>query len=414
MSLHLNIVRPGNAESPSAPLLSLRQLPARWHHAPRRWGHPLHALSSYMAMFPPAIPHFFVNWLTKPGEVVYDPFSGRGTTALEACLSGRIGLGSDANPLAHVLTGAKVDVPDIESLRARVRDLRSCRSDGDTEAVPEHVRMLFSRLTLSRLVWLREELDITDRIDRFLMATLLGILHGGANRDGTTRGLSISMPNTFSMAPGYVRRYIREHNLRPPAVDPLDAIETRIARLWHPVSAYRPGRAWLQNATANHAWPKDVDRAALVFTSPPYLQVILYGKFNWIRLWMLGAEPKSVDEALFTSSSLSRYVEFMSEVLINLRRNLREDGYVCMVIGDVRRGDRVLKLAEEVAQHCVPKTDLIRLGTVVDRLPVKHKVSRIWKAQRGRATKTDRILILGGPQSRELPPAIKVHWEKPS
>jgi site-specific DNA-methyltransferase (adenine-specific) len=367
-----------------------------------------------MAMFPPAIPHFFVNWLTKPGDVVYDPFSGRGTTALEACLSGRIGLGSDANPLAHILTGAKVDAPEIAPLLARVRDLRACRGEGDTDIVPDHVRMLFSRPTLSRLVWLREVLNLADRSDRFLMATLLGILHGGANRDGTTRGLSISMPNTFSMAPGYVRRYIRDHNLRPPAVDPLDALEARIARLPHPGAGYRSGLAWLQNATARHEWPKGVDRAALVFTSPPYLQVILYGKFNWIRLWMLGAEPKAVDEVLFTSSSLDRYVEFMSDVLINLRRNVRDDGYVCMVIGDVQRGERVLKLAEYVARHCIPKTDLVKLGTVVDRLPVQHKVSRIWKSQRGRATKTDRILILAGPRARDLPPAIKVQWERPT
>ena len=365
-------------------------------------------------MFPPTIPYFFVNWLTKPGDVVYDPFSGRGTTAFEACLNGRIGLGSDANPLAYVLTGAKVQVPDRESLLARVQQLRAHRCTGDVDGVPEHVRMLFSRPTLSRLVWLRTVLNLADRTDRFLMATLLGILHGGANRDGTTRGLSVSMPNTFSMAPGYVRRYIRDHNLQPPAVDPLDALEARIARLGRPSVGYQPGRAWLQDATALDDWPRGVDGASLVFTSPPYLQVILYGKFNWIRLWMLGAEPKAVDQALFTSSSLDRYLDFMSKVLINLRRNLRDDGYVCLVIGDVRRGDRYLRLAEKVARHCVPRTDLTKLGTVVDRLPVQHKVSRIWKTQRGRATKTDRILILAGPRARDLPPTIKVQWEKPS
>lgn len=75
-----------------------------WHSAPRRWGHELHSLCSYMAMFPPSIPHFFIRWLTEPGDVVYDPFSGRGTTVLEACLLGRRGLGSDANQIgrAHV------------------------------------------------------------------------------------------------------------------------------------------------------------------------------------------------------------------------------------------------------------------------------------------------------------------------
>src|SRR5207244_4543779 len=94
-----------------------------WHVAPRRWGHPLHSLCSYLAMFPPTIPHVFVEWLTKPGDTVYDPFSGRGTTALEACLMGRVGMGSDANPLAWLLTAAKVDPPSRTALAARLREL---------------------------------------------------------------------------------------------------------------------------------------------------------------------------------------------------------------------------------------------------------------------------------------------------
>jgi DNA modification methylase len=36
----------------------------------------------------------------------------------------------------------------------------------------------------------------------------------------------------------------------------------------------------------------------MVFTSPPYLQVIKYAKYNWVRLWFLGEEPSLVDEQL--------------------------------------------------------------------------------------------------------------------
>src|SRR5690348_16797637 len=86
-------------------------LPSVWRSAPRRWGHSLHSLCSYMAMFPPTLPHTFIRWLTDVGDVVYDPFSGRGTTVLEACLQQRIGLGSDANPLAWILSSAKANPP---------------------------------------------------------------------------------------------------------------------------------------------------------------------------------------------------------------------------------------------------------------------------------------------------------------
>ena len=69
-----------------------------------RWAAPQHYTCSYMAMFPPQLPHYFISKFTKPGDVVLDPFSGRGTTAVQAMSQNRIGIGNDLNVLAYVLT----------------------------------------------------------------------------------------------------------------------------------------------------------------------------------------------------------------------------------------------------------------------------------------------------------------------
>lgn len=364
-----------------------------------------------MAMFPPSIPHTFVRWLTEPGDVVYDPFAGRGTTPLEACLLGRIGLGSDASPLAWVLSAAKVDPPSTDSLYARLDELREEVSNAPrTSPAPEHIRMLFNPGTLRQLKGLRLGLYLDRRTDRFLMAALLGILHANADGDGKPRGLSVSMPNTFSMAPRYVKNYIREHGLVAPAVDVFDALERRIDVLGEVPEEFTRGRAWRRDASHAPTAALRKEKAKLVFTSPPYLQAILYGKFNWIRLWMLGHEPKAVDSMLFTSTSLEKYVTFMSKVAHQVRAAMRDDGYACFVIGDVREGEKDLNLAREVARRCFEETDLEMLGTVVDRLPVQHKVSRIWKENRGRATKTDRILVLAGPKAKRLPKLPQIDW----
>src|ERR1043166_9115219 len=98
-------------------------LPELWRAAPRRWGHRWHSMCSYMAMFPPSMPHVFSKWLTNPGDLVYDPFCGRGTTVLEACVQGRIGVGSDANPLACALTSAKANPPTAAALTKRIAQL---------------------------------------------------------------------------------------------------------------------------------------------------------------------------------------------------------------------------------------------------------------------------------------------------
>ena len=44
-------------------------------------------------------PRFFIEKLSAPGDKVYDPFMGRGTTLLEAALLDRIPVGNDINPL---------------------------------------------------------------------------------------------------------------------------------------------------------------------------------------------------------------------------------------------------------------------------------------------------------------------------
>ena len=68
----------------------------------QRQAHGLHEIS-YRACFKPQLPAFFIDRLTRPGDVVYDPFMGRGTTPLEAALRGRVPIGNDINPLSSLL-----------------------------------------------------------------------------------------------------------------------------------------------------------------------------------------------------------------------------------------------------------------------------------------------------------------------
>ncbi len=57
--------------------LHLDELALEWRGAPRRWGHPLHSLCSYFAMFPPHVPRVFIEWLTAPGIPASDHDLGR-------------------------------------------------------------------------------------------------------------------------------------------------------------------------------------------------------------------------------------------------------------------------------------------------------------------------------------------------
>jgi DNA methylase len=394
---------------------SCRHLPDRWHRAPRRWGHPLHSICSYFAMFPPQIAHVFITWLTHPGDTVYDPFSGRGTVPLEAVLSGRVGLGSDANPLAYSLTQAKVAIPNYLEIDQRLTKLERSYRGGKVrlDTVPDDIAMLYAPGTLRQLVHLQSQLHRDRAIDAFLIAMTLGMLHANHSRNGATRGFSISMPNTFAMSPRYVERYIKEHGLQKPELDVFSMLRERALRLSLPARPVATGRAWLQDATADLPDWLDANKPKLIFTSPPYLQVIKYGKYNWVRLWFLGESSRAVDDQLMASGSLDRYIDFMAKVCINLRTAIADDGYLCFVIGDVRRGETQLNLAEAVWDRVAKPLGWHRHAIIADNLPARQKVSRIWKNNEGRATKTDRLLLLS-PKERDLPSLKPIRWDVPT
>lgn len=396
-----------------AVLPATQPLAANWHTAPRRWGHPLHGVCSYFAMFPPQLARYMIEWLTEPGDLVYDPFSGRGTTALESVRLGRAALASDANPLSVALSQAKVRIPSLSQAARRVRKLRAgfLPAHVAIEGEPDDIRMLYSDHTLRQLVYLKAALRRGHPVDSLIIAVCLGMLHANHSSSGATAGFSISMPNAFAMSPGYVRGYIAEHGLVRPDVDVFTMVEDKLGRLGLPDEPIDAGRAWAQDATSLP--PKALrDRPAdLVLTSPPYLQVIQYGKYNWVRLWFLGAPPKEVDALLMSSGSLPKYHAFMDAVLRRIRTVVSDDGFVCLVIGDVRRKGVDLDLAQSVWGHVASKQGWHLHGIYPDNIPVQHKVSRIWKNQPGKATKVDRLLLVS-PSPRDLPERITVGWER--
>jgi len=59
---------------------------------------------SYRGCFKPQLPAFFIERLSQEGDLVYDPFSGRGTTAIVAGLHGRRVAANDINSLSRIMT----------------------------------------------------------------------------------------------------------------------------------------------------------------------------------------------------------------------------------------------------------------------------------------------------------------------
>ena len=70
-------------------------------------------------------------------------------------------------------------------------------------------------------------------------------------------------------------------------------------------------------------------------TSPPYLRVVKYGYYNWLRTWFLGFDARAIDATLDDAHHREPYLAFLRDVLAGLRPALADDAVVVLVIGDV-------------------------------------------------------------------------------
>jgi DNA modification methylase len=403
-----------------------------WHSVSPRWGHSMHTMCSYHGMFPAKVAHYFIQRFSKPGDVVLDPFSGRGTTALQARVYNRRPICNDLNPLAYVLSRAKVDPPSWDLAnsfldRLEKEYLRSPRSEPD---VSGDIRMLYHNNTLRQICFIRERLlskpVTTWTREEFMIAgALAGIMHGAWRRDDTSLYLSISMPNTFSMSPSYVEKFIREHGLKKIDQDVFQCLRNKLARLYLDDICSGAGQAHHSDASrllmSDAVQRESVD---LVVTSPPYLNVVNYGTANWIRLWLLGIEEvgresgtgrKKLDADLDHAHTYGAYCEFILATILGIQRVLKKDGVAVLVIGDVKDPgvDEPLSLAAQVWDDIKAKTCLRLVEIIEDDLPVQNKVSRIWGDTKGRATSRDCALVLARVDGNPDVFSGEIDWEEP-
>ncbi|MBN2564793.1 MAG: site-specific DNA-methyltransferase, partial [Candidatus Eisenbacteria bacterium] len=139
----------------------------------------LHEIS-YRACFKPQLPRFFIERLTEPGDVVYDPFMGRGTTLLEAALLGRVPYGCDVNPLGEILVGPRLSPPATDAVEARLGEIDFARRG----RLPEELLVFYHPDTLREVVSLRRYLlerqqrAELDRVDEWIRMVAVSRLTG--------------------------------------------------------------------------------------------------------------------------------------------------------------------------------------------------------------------------------------------
>jgi len=404
---------PSTADSPIAPMyeeLALHTEDARAvisYLESRDWGFTDddtrflgHDLHPYPAKFIPQLPGTFISLLSSRGELVFDPFGGSGTTALEAIRLGRRAASVDANPVAALIGRVKTarvspeSVAELHLLHGALRALLESLPTDAAELVAaygSHAPTIanrekwFADSAFGELAYIRyriTHLESEAARDISLLALSRTVL-SASFQDSETRYKSV--PREVAIGET-TKRYVKE----------FEAVMKSVARN---AAATRYGISQFLTGDVRHLTSKDIPDGSvdLVMTSPPYGNATDYHLYHRFRLLWLGYDPIALGKIEIgshlkhqrESSGFASYFADMLQVLDGISRVLKNGRYAVLVIGDsVYEGMTYLTanlLAEKATEHGFD------INCVIGR-PV-HKTKRSFTVA-GRRTATESLLIL--------------------
>ena len=304
--------------------------------------HRFHSICPYFAMFPEEFVQRHLAW-SQPGDLILDPFCGRGTTVFEALLRGRDAIGCDTNPVAVCVSRAKTDPPQLRAVLARITELESACHDATRLVAPtEFFRCCYHPATYHQVAYLRDALRWKRRRDDcFIAAMALGMVHGESHK--TELCFSNRMPRTISTKPDYSVRWWRQRDSRAPKRDVFEILRQVAAYRFASEPADRRGRIKHCDVRLASARFSDVrGKVKLVITSPPYLDTTDYREDQWLRLWFLGGKtfPERGVQSDDRHRAADTYWEFLKDAWQGTRTLLADGAHIVVRIGGRRRGIR--------------------------------------------------------------------------
>ncbi len=363
----------------------------------QRQMHSMHYSISYRASFKPELPNYFIQKYAKDlSQVIMDPFSGRGTTILQANLMGFRAIHNDLSPISFFIVKSRQVIPDFEEFLHRLRKIpfKKHRKEPNKQE-KEKFYPFYHPDTFKEILNLREEYihNKEDPVLRYIVFIALTRLHG--HSDGF---FSVYSFPQFSVSPEAQRRNNVKRNIKPEYKD----IQSRIIKKYQTdhkdelPKHYRISK-WNEyyqlNSTNLYLIPDNyVD---LIITSPPFLDKVDYVKDNWLKAWFLDLEEEMNSISFGIYRDLEEWKEFMKKSLKEMIRIIKKFGRIVIEVGEVKYKKQKLYLDNVLA-------DLIQKNfsnVVVEELNINSqkftKLSNCWKIMNNeKGTNTNRCLVI--------------------
>ena len=299
----------------------------------------LNGICPYFTMFPLEFPLNILRRKGRAGDVVLDPFCGRGTTNFAARLVGLRSLGIDSSPVAAAITACKLVTVGSDAI---VDEARSILTEYEAHHVPtsEFWQWAFYPTVLDALCRFRKAFleDCTTDARIALRGIVLGALHGPKQTTFPSY-FSNQCPRTYAPKPAYAADFWRTRGLTPEPIDVLAVIERR-AKRYYSTSPDTTGTVRLGDSReVDTLQPERPDtRFHWLITSPPYYGMRTYIPDQWLRNWFVGG-PDVVDYTnrdQVVHSSPNDFTTDLHRVWLNAGKVCAEDAKMVIRFGGIR------------------------------------------------------------------------------
>ncbi|MEX1118357.1 MAG: DNA methyltransferase [Terrimicrobiaceae bacterium] len=356
--------------------------------AKQRAGHSIHEIS-YRACYKPQLPAFFISRFCDPGDVVYDPFMGRGTTLIEAQIHGCRAWGADINPLSKVLVLPRLSPPSLASIKERL-DLIELP---DVTPDDEDLLVFFEEKTLREICgWQtyfgqRHQQKSFDVLDGWIQMVACNRLTGHSNGFFSVYTLP---PNQATSV--IAQRKINTKRNQVPEYRNTKALIWKKSRqlLKDPLPAgFSRNDATVLCGSADHSPGLPDKSVKLIVTSPPFVDTVDYLGDNWMRMWFTGLELKK--DSLWQLRSVKDWTARMTDTFTEFHRVLRTDGLIAFEVGEVRGG---VLLLEHAVIEAATATGLVPECVMINS-QVFTKTANCWGVDNNKkGTNSNRIVVL--------------------
>jgi hypothetical protein len=361
------------------------KLAAEWERKSRIREPSLHQLSPYIGKLKSNIASTLITSLTGEDDVIYDPFCGSGSVALESWAARRRVIATDLSPYAVTLTRGKLFPPrnldevNIELQRCAIAASRIVRSV-DLRKAPKWVRAFYHPETLREMIAWAEVLR--RRRSYFLLSCLLGIAHH-------------QRPGFLSYPSSHAVPYLRDRRFPAESYPELyeyravfDRLQRKAQRSMKRVLAldHSVERACHLRNAASFLPSSEVN---VILTSPPYMRRLDYGRDNRLRLWFLGvADSSALDQVI--SPRETQFLKLFRKCLRHWQQFLAPGGLCILVVGDSPCRSYGMELPEAIVEIATREVGGYSLDSkCTSTIPDRRRVRRGYTG-----TKNETVLLL--------------------